>query len=120
MRFLIDESADMNVGRALHSAGHDAKSIAQDWPSILDEEVLQRAAVEERIVVTEDRDFGRIVYQLGQASTGIIYLRYPHRSRLDAPHDVVNLVASHGDRLLGSFVVMQPGRFRISYREQRS
>jgi hypothetical protein len=113
LRFLIDESADMNIGRALAAAGHDVKSIAADSPSTVDEDVLRLARDELRIVITEDGDFGRIVFLFGQASVGVIFVRYPRAARLRCPADVVDLVVRYGDRLEGAFVVIQPGRIRI-------
>lgn len=61
LRFLADESCDFAVVRALRAAGHDVDAIAESTPSTADEEVLQRSVSDRRILLTEDKDFGRIV-----------------------------------------------------------
>jgi hypothetical protein len=63
--------------------------------------------------LTEDKDFGQWVWAEKRACGGVILLRYPATSRATILDAVVRLVDRYGERLLGSFVVMQPGRIRI-------
>ena len=58
MRFLADESCDFAVVRALREAGHDVAAITEISPRATDEAVIERAAREERMLLTEDKDFG--------------------------------------------------------------
>jgi predicted nuclease of predicted toxin-antitoxin system len=61
MRFLLDENAELRIAAFLTQAGHDVTSIVQDHPrSISDERVLALAHVEQRILITNDRDFGEL------------------------------------------------------------
>lgn len=62
MHFLADESCDFAVVRALCQAGHDVTAIAEISPGVPDEEVAALAEREDRILVTEDRDLGRLVH----------------------------------------------------------
>ena len=78
-----------------------------------DTEVIALAAREARIVLTEDRDFGQLVYAHGQPTRGVIYLRYAIALQRQIARDIVNLVAQRGETLAGCFVVIQPGRVRI-------
>jgi len=71
MRFLADEGCDFCVVRALRKAGHDVKAIAEMSPGIPDEEVAMLSAGEMRILLTEDKDFGQMVYAKSQASAGV-------------------------------------------------
>ena len=58
MNFLADESCAAPVVRALREAGHDVVAIAQIAPGASDEQVLEMAMSEGRVLITEDRDFG--------------------------------------------------------------
>lgn len=78
-----------------------------------DEQVLELARQEQRILLTEDKDFGRLVYADQQATGGVILIRYPAGARSPLPGDVVQLVADRGNDLVGRFVVMRPGRYRL-------
>ena len=115
MRFLADESCDFAVVRALRRAGFDVLCISESTPRAEDSEVIEVALREERIVLTEDKDFGRLVYSHGQETLGVIFLRFPTSARRQISKDVVNLVKQQGEKLARSFITVQPGRIRISH-----
>ena len=50
------------------------------------------------------------------APAGVILIRYPSNARQSLSTAVVALVADHGDKLAGSFTVLQPGHARITSR----
>ncbi|MCZ7624748.1 MAG: DUF5615 family PIN-like protein [Candidatus Methylomirabilis sp.] len=70
MRFLVDEGCDYGVVRALRVAGYDVHAISEMSPRAEDTDVIALAAREERIVLTEDGDFGQLVYAHGQQTHG--------------------------------------------------
>lgn len=54
----------------------DVLYIAEQHPSIEDEEVIRLAIDQERIKLTFDRDFGELIFKKGTKSqNGVIYLR---------------------------------------------
>jgi predicted nuclease of predicted toxin-antitoxin system len=76
MRFLLDENISPQTEKLLKSWGYDASSIAEkDIRGVVDLEVIRVAKKEERIIVTQDLDFGRLYYFLMKASVGIIVIR---------------------------------------------
>lgn len=107
MRFLADESCDFAVVRALREAGHDVVAVAETSVGATDEMVLQLAVREERVLLTEDKDFGQLVYAAARSAAGVVFMRYPASRR-------VVLVSTQQERLIGCFAVVQPGRVRIS------
>jgi predicted nuclease of predicted toxin-antitoxin system len=113
MRFLADESCDFRIVRALRSAGHDVLAIIEFASGAEDDAVIELAAREDRTFITEDRDFGQLVYAAAKPAPGVILVRYPSTARAELPALMVALVAQYGDRLRGSFAVIQPGRVRI-------
>jgi predicted nuclease of predicted toxin-antitoxin system len=113
MRFLADESCDFRVVRALRTAGHDVTTVIEFAPGAEDAAVIEMAVREQRVFVTEDRDFGQLVYAMGKRTPGVVLLRFPATARARLPAMVVDLVTKHGDRLAGRFVVVEPGRFRF-------
>ena len=42
-----------------------------------DSDVIALAVREERTLITEDKDFGQLVYAHGHGSRGVILIRYP-------------------------------------------
>jgi predicted nuclease of predicted toxin-antitoxin system len=114
MRFLADESCDFAVVRALRAADHDVLSVSESCPGADDEVVIGLASQEGRVLLTEDKDFGRLVFANRRARGGVVLLRFPARARKQVAKAVVDLATRHGERLLGKFSVVQPGRVRIS------
>lgn len=114
MRFLADESCDFAVVRMLRAAGHDVTAIVETARGSSDEAVIAQARREGRIFITEDRDFGQLVYAATLPSAGVILLRFPASARETLARTVLALVAEHGEKLGRRFVVLQPGRSRIS------
>ena len=68
---------------------------------------------EGRLLLTEDKDFGQLVYAHGQATGGVLLLRFPATARRRLAKSVLALIRERGETLLGRFVVVEPGRIRI-------
>lgn len=115
MLFIADESCDFNLVRALRKAGHEVLSVAEISPRADDQEVLKMTVRRKGVLLTEDKDFGQLVFAHGQNTTGVILLRFPLSARKQISRDLVRLAMEQGDRLIGCFVVVQPGRIRISH-----
>ncbi len=115
MRFLADECFDRALVRALRASGHDVLSASEITPRAEDSYVIRLALRERRILLTEDKDFGRLVYAHGEKTIGVIFLRFPASARRQIAGDVLRLLKQHGEKLEGSFVTVQPGRIRISH-----
>lgn len=81
LRFLADESCDFGVVRALRSEGHDVFAVTEMMSRSDDRELIDFAVTEGRILVTEDKDFGRLVHVAGARSNGVIFIRYPGNRR---------------------------------------
>lgn len=114
MRFLADESCDFGVVRALRDAGHDVLSVMEERPGITDREVAEWAVAEDCILIAEDKDFGYLVHVSAVPSVGVVLLRYPASARASMPAQICDAVTRLGDRLRGAFVVIQPGKVRVT------
>jgi Domain of unknown function (DUF5615) len=113
MRFLADESCDFAVVRALRKAGHDVVAVAEISPRAEDSDVLERALKGKRVLLTEDKDFGQLVYASAASAGGVILFRFPAGTRGSLPKAAVDLVRLKGEDLARLFTVVQPGRVRF-------
>ena len=116
MRFLADESCDFALVRALRADGHEVIPLSEVSPRLEDPSVLDLAIREDCLLLTEDKDFGQLVYADRRATGGVLFLRFPARARGDLVKTVIQLVRRRGEKLRGRFVVVQPGRIRIRRR----
>ena len=72
MPFLADESCDFAIIRALRDAGEDVAAIAEIAPGADDVTVLDMARRDERVLLTEDKDFGNLLFAGGYPTGGVI------------------------------------------------
>jgi predicted nuclease of predicted toxin-antitoxin system len=62
MKFLLDMGLAHSTGRYLRDSGHDAVHLRdQELQRLPDSEIVAKAVAEQRIILTHDLDFGRIV-----------------------------------------------------------
>jgi predicted nuclease of predicted toxin-antitoxin system len=106
MRFIVDESTGYSVARFLQAEGHDVLIVAEAMPEADDVEILQCAVTEKRIVVTNDKDFGELIFRHQEAHQGVILLRLQD----EGGHNKVNVFKA----LLAQFSEKLPGRFAVA------
>ena len=114
MNFLADECCDALLVDGLRGDGHDVVYVKETAAGSDDLAVLQMAAIQQRVLLTEDKDFGQLVYAYGQKIHAVVFIRYPATIRKHLARDIVRLAKSHARKLIGCFVVIEPGRVRFS------
>jgi predicted nuclease of predicted toxin-antitoxin system len=113
MRFLIDESSDTRVARPLRERGDDVSTVADDHAKSLDDvEVLAIAHREQRILITDDRDFGELVFRHRHPHAGVIYFRLSHTG-LDLRLARLEYVLAHHRHQLDQFLVVTDRDVRV-------
>ena len=114
LRFLADESCDFGVVRALRDAGFDVFAVNEIMNRSDDHDLIEQANREARILITEDKDFGWLVFASHLDSPGVILIRFPGHLRQTLSRSVLQLVQEQGQKLPGGFSVVELGRIRIS------
>lgn len=113
MRLLADENVPLPSVDALHAAGHDVASVSRDDPGAPDTQVLARAAGEDRLIITFDRDFGELVFaRNASGKPGIVLLRFVPRSPTEAADLLVELLGRTDLALVGFFTVVDRDHVR--------
>lgn len=113
MRFLIDANVPRQIADALIRAGHDVDRSVVLHPGETDASVLARAEADQRIVITQDRDFGELVFRRGQHCRGVLFLRLAGLGNDEKSALVVTVVAHHETQLIGNFAVLERDSLRI-------
>jgi len=60
---------------------YDDVSITEQMPGADDETVIDFARSERRLLITEDKDFGQLVFAAAKQNSGVILIRYPAAAR---------------------------------------
>jgi predicted nuclease of predicted toxin-antitoxin system len=113
MRLLADANVESKLVEWLRLGGHDVVWAADLAPATSDEELLDRANAEERVILTHDRDFGELVFRSALSSHGIILMRF----RASRQAQRLALLQRHWgtveQRANGRFLVLTDHRIRV-------
>lgn len=113
LRILADENIGGRVVKALRSAGYDVVSVKEQFPGIRDTDVLRIAHEEQRLIITQDKDFGELAVRLSlSASSGILLIRIGRGRPHDDAERIVAVVRSRAD-WSGHFSVVDDERIRM-------
>ena len=113
MQFLADEDVPMPSIHRLRDLGYDVEAVVEDAPGTPDADVLARAVHDERILITRDRDFGRLVIREGRpAPPGLIYGRDSGADPLAVRRFVAALLEHDGETIVDMFTVLKARQHR--------
>jgi len=112
MKLLLDSCLWGGARRELAASGHDVL-VAADWEEDPgDEEILNQAHRENRILITLDKDFGELSIVQGRPHSGIVRLVDVAAQRQAAV--CLHVIQNYGEELKrGAIVTAEPGRLRI-------
>ncbi|MEX2246214.1 MAG: DUF5615 family PIN-like protein [Dehalococcoidia bacterium] len=113
MRFLLDENVDAGLVDWLETRAHDVTAVARDYPQALDErDILAIAYRERRVLVTNDHDFGELIFRRKLPHAGVILFRLDLEALAIKTGLLEGLFARFGEHLSHFFVVTE-ARIRV-------
>ncbi len=74
IKFLVDENAGYSIIKYLREQNYDTKSVSELFPSRDDIFIMGKADQEDRIIVTNDKDFGYLVFKSNVPALAVILL----------------------------------------------
>lgn len=113
MKFLVDECTGTAVVDCLRDQGHDVVAVAEVMPQANDDKILERAVSQSRILVTNDKDFGGMIYRGGRAHRGVLLLRLRDERAENRVRIVKIVLAQMGERLRNHYVVATEMGIRV-------
>jgi predicted nuclease of predicted toxin-antitoxin system len=114
MKFVADENLHRLVIQRLRQEGHEVVAIAETSPGIADDAVLAIAVQENALLLTENKDFGELVFRLQLLATGIVLFRLGTASPQMKAQIIALAIQQHGADLSGKFAVITPRTVRIN------
>ena len=113
MKFLVDVFAASRIlRRTTKRLGHDVLSVRDVHASAADDALLSIAYREGRVLITEDKDFGELVFRRGLPHPSIVRLvEMTPTERADA---IRMLIECHADAMCeGAIIVVRGAHVRI-------
>jgi predicted nuclease of predicted toxin-antitoxin system len=106
VRFLIDECCARALAEALTGAGHDVAVAQADHQGVADRDLASLAIEDDRILVSEDYDFGELAVREGMAIPGVILVSIAAPRAAEKAARLVWLVETDGDRLSDHLTIL--------------
>ena len=118
MKFLFDVcAASLRLQDSLVAQGHDVLSALERNPRATNEEILALAMEERRILVTEDKDFGELVFVRRLPHTCIV--RFVGMTVTEKVTAMQDLIEQHAEAMSeGALIVVTSRRVRIRQSER--
>jgi len=111
--FLADECFSGPLLRALRNAGYDVVRSADSIPAAPEEDVLALACALDRVLLTEDVDFGDLVVRFGHPTKGVIRVDLKSLDPAGQAQRLVAAIAMLDERTVGALTTIEPTRTRV-------
>ncbi len=113
MEFLADVNVEKQIVQLLISFGFDVRWIPEYNCTLSDEELLKMAENENRILITNDKDFGELVFRQKRNSNGIILIRLKGQNANEKIELVKKLILNHQDKISRHFTTVSKNKIRF-------
>lgn len=113
MKLLVDEHIAADIVTWLRGQGNDVLYAAETLAQEIDAVLLRTAELEERVVLTEDKDFGELVFRDRLNSHGVVLLRMGNHSIAERLARVVEMWSVVQSNPCGRFIVITAKKVRI-------
>ena len=113
MNIIVDESVDYYFVQQLRNNGFSVVSISERFASLSDEAIISLSLFPPSLIITEDKDFGELVFKNQVKIFGIVLMRY-HKGELETVFQrLLALLQNHTRELMNSFSVINIKKTRI-------
>jgi predicted nuclease of predicted toxin-antitoxin system len=116
MRFLVDECTGPSVADWLRSQGHEVVSVFEELKGISDDKIIETSLAQNRILITNDKDFGKKVFRDGALHRGVILLRLEDETASSKISVLSKLYRTYSDRLTDCFIVVTEKQVRFAHK----
>ena len=113
IKFLADVNVEKPLVDYLSKQGYDIKWIPDYNCEMLDEDVLKLANGEKRILITNDKDFGDLIFLQKKLNVGTILFRVKGQKSQEKIKLMKKLLMGYRDKLLNHYIVITKAKIRI-------
>jgi predicted nuclease of predicted toxin-antitoxin system len=113
VKFIVDENLGSRVARWLKEHQHDVISIYEEFRGLDDDEILRKSVEENRILITNDKDFGEMIFRKGKLHCGVIFLRLEDERSVNVIKILDQLLKVYADQISDNFIVVTETSVRI-------
>lgn len=113
IKFLADVNGEKPLVDYLSKQGYDIKWVPDYNCEMPDEDLLQLANEEKRIFITNDKDFGDLIFLQKKLSVGTILFRVKGQKTEEKIKLMKKILMGYRDKLLNHYIVITKAKIRI-------
>ncbi len=111
---IADENIFKGFIAALRINGYKVFSVFEEARGISDIKISELSLEPPRIILTEDKDFGNLIFEQKIEVRGVIFLRFLNSERDLIIAEVLNFLSTQNfESLDGNFITITPNKVRI-------
>jgi len=118
MRFLVDECTGPYVASWLREQKYDVFSVYEEARGMNDDSVIRKAYEENRILITNDKDFGEKVFREKLPHRGVILLRLEDERVKNKIAVLRRLLTNYSEKLPDRFIVVKENQIRFGMQQK--
>lgn len=113
VKLLADENVDFRIIRGLRNSGRHIISVLESRPGITDRQVLEWGREEKAYILTEDSDFGELIFSYREKSVGVVFIRYGKDDLEKITANISRILDTPEYMQSTHFIVLTPTKIRI-------
>ena len=113
IKFLAEVNVEKPLVDYLSKQGYDIKWVPDYNCEMPDEGLLQLANEEKRIFITNDKDFGDLIFLQKKLSVGTILFRVKGQKTEEKIKLMKKILMGYRDKLLNHYIVITKAKIRI-------
>ena len=110
---IVDKNIDQEIIRNLIDNDFDILSIKKNSPGISDKDIISIAKSIKGIVLTEDKDFGELVFSHQITDCSVIFLRYKKPDLQDIIKALINTLSIYISKPGLVFITITRSKIRV-------
>jgi predicted nuclease of predicted toxin-antitoxin system len=110
---IIDENVDQSLVTKLKDYTTNVISIRDEHPGISDQDVIMIAKSNKGLVITEDKDFGELVFSHNLRGCSVMLLRYDKSDLAQMEHNIFKALQYYKNQKGHMFMTITGKKIRI-------
>jgi predicted nuclease of predicted toxin-antitoxin system len=110
---IADENLEQYWINLLRKKGIEVFSIRENHPGMTDLEIIEFSKNKKGVLITEDKDFGELVFAYAIQSFSIIFLRYDQPNYQSVEQNLLQAIGLIEDNSQAIFITVTADKIRI-------
>ncbi|MEZ5046116.1 MAG: DUF5615 family PIN-like protein [Chitinophagaceae bacterium] len=110
---ILDENIEEHWIQLVKNAGFEYFSIRENCAGISDREVIELANSKGGLFVTEDKDFGELVFSHGIENVSVLFMRYDQPEYEQIQHYFIKCISEYFENPYTCFITISKNKIRI-------